>query len=200
MTTPQPTVQPVPGLPPWAPPGATWDQLIGLMRFWLKPGDEMFTDEQLQFLMLAAPSFAAAVVVAWNTKIRWYADPNRVTQASIGSESMTWPSAKDLIASAKESLKDVKKALGLSTGGSRVLALDEYRQVFGVTPYHASPPPYVVPSTWPNGSIGFDLSRSGGGGNDFFPGTPPPLLPTPHAPAPADEPATPRPPVRPKRT
>ena len=140
-----------PPLPAWAPPGSTWDQLVAMMRFWLKPGDKMFTDEQLVVIMLGAKSFPRAVLTATHFKLRMYNDPNRLKSATIGSESMTWGEPLTMERE-RELLNAIKADLGLRSN-SRILALDEYPQVYGVTPYRTSPYPEVLPATWPEGTF-----------------------------------------------
>lgn len=132
-------------LPRWAPPDVTWEQLIANLRVWLKPDDNWFTDHDLQMLLNASPSFLHAVRLGWLSKIRFYADPNRLVRGQIGNETLQFPDPDALIRWARDILKDLDEMMGL--GHSRVFS---YRrpaaQVWGVTPYELSPPPFVY---WP---------------------------------------------------
>lgn len=129
-------------LPGWAAEDATWEQLVTQLRVWLKPDDSLLSDAELQQMLLSAPSFLFAVRLAWLTKIRYYSDPNRLIRGQIGNEVLQFPDPKDLIAWARSILGDIDDMLGY--GRSRVLSMQRPQaEVWGVTPYRLSPPPYV---------------------------------------------------------
>ena len=149
-----------------APTVVPTPESIALLRVLLNdpvpPGgtdaDCMFTDAALAAILSLSDTMAEAAYLGWSQKAMLYADPNRITRGTIGSETLEFPDPKDLIQWAKDQADWWKQQM---PGGTEVMLIRSVHNpcFFGVEgPYSEQCGPNGRAGTW----LDDDASRLGG--------------------------------------